>query len=241
MTRALPACYAPTMTEISLWTGRLRLGDCYAVWTGSVGDAVAHRHFAAQAVFSSEPVAAIDARDQHVEGRCLLIEPNAPHRLLPAADAELWFVEPTAGFGPPPAMVERLTAAAPLLVSEEGGSAFWRDWLARSPRTPLDARVSQALAAIDRLIPTGSVRLADAAREAGLSLGRFRHLFAEEVGMPFQRHVLWRRMRVAFEALGRRATATEAAHAAGFSDSAHFARTIKAMFGVRATDLLFEA
>ena len=146
-----------------------------------------------------------------------------------------------AGFGPPPAMVERLTAAAPLLVSEEGGSAFWRDWLARSPRTPLDARVSQALAAIDRLIPTGSVRLADAAREAGLSLGRFRHLFAEEVGMPFQRHVLWRRMRVAFEALGRRATATEAAHAAGFSDSAHFARTIKAMFGVRATDLLFEA
>lgn len=229
------------MTEMPRWKGRLRLGDYYAIWAGSVGDAVPHSHFAAQAVFSDELVAVIDAKGGRREGHCQLIEPEAPHRLLPAASAELWFVEPTVGFGPPEELKARLSGTTPPIISNEGCSSFWRDWLGRTPRGELDPRVLGALTSIDRLIATGPVRLSDAARESGLSLGRFRHLFAAEVGMPFQRYVLWRRMRVAFDALGERRSATDAAHAAGFSDSAHFARTIKAMFGVRASDLLFEA
>jgi AraC-like DNA-binding protein len=59
--------------------------------------------------------------------------------------------------------------------------------------------------------------------------------------MPFQRFVLWRRLIIAFDELGMRRSATEAAHMAGFSDSAHFARTIKAMFGIRASDLFIES
>src|SRR3546814_4196917 len=58
-----------------------------------------------------------------------------------------------------------------------------------------------------------------------LSLGRFRHLFTAEIGMPFQRYVLWRRLLIAFDAIGGQHSATEAAHMAGFSDSARFART----------------
>src|SRR3546814_1879742 len=69
-----------------------------------------------------------------------------------------------------------------------------------------------------------------------LSLGRFRHLFTAEIGMPFQRYVLWRRLLIAFDAIGGQHSATEAAHMAGFSDSAHFARTIKAMFGIRSAE-----
>src|SRR3546814_5815939 len=57
------------------------------------------------------------------------------------------------------------------------------------------------------------------------------------IGMPFQRYVLWRRLLIAFDAIGGQHSATEAAHMAGFSDSAHFARTIKAMFGICASDL----
>src|SRR3546814_13792294 len=63
---------------------------------------------------------------------------------------------------------------------------------------------------IDRLIEAGPVRLADAARKSDLSLGRFRHLFTAEIGMPFQRYVLWRRLLIAFDAIGGQHSATEA-------------------------------
>jgi AraC-like DNA-binding protein len=61
-----------------------------------------------------------------------------------------------------------------------------------------------------------------------------------EIGVPFQRFVLWRRLAAAFERLVAGATITEAAHAAGFADAAHFARTIRAMFGIRASDIFLE-
>jgi AraC-like DNA-binding protein len=229
------------MPETSNWHGRLRLGDYHALWSGSVGDATSHRHFAAQAVLCVEPLTVVDAAGARLSGHCLLIEPHTEHRLLPAPAAELWFVEPTVGFGPPIELKTRLLGYDPVHVANPGQPSFWQGWLTRGARPPLDPRITEAAASIDRLIPMGSVRLADVADESGLSFGRFRHLFAAEIGMPFQRYVLWRRMIIAFNALGVRRSATEAAHMAGFSDSAHFARTIKAMFGIRASDLFIES
>ncbi len=228
------------MTDLAHWKGRLRLGDYVACWSGSIGDAVPHRHFAAQAVFADEPIAVTDAQGRRYIGHCLLIEPEAVHCLLPARAAEFWYVEPTIRSGPPDDLRARLRGAKSVHVASDRQHSFWQAWLAREPRDPLDARIAVAATAIDRLIGKGPVRLVDAARENDLSLGRFRHLFAAEIGMPFQRYVLWRRLIIAFDALGMRRSATEAAHMAGFSDSAHFARTIKAMFGIRASDLCIE-
>src|SRR3546814_5260615 len=68
------------------------------------------------------------------------------------------------------------------LVTSYRGTGFWKAWLALEPRRPLDARIVRAAKTIDRLIEAGPVRLADAARESDLSLGRFRHLFTAEIG-----------------------------------------------------------
>ncbi|MBA4757998.1 helix-turn-helix domain-containing protein [Sphingosinicella sp.] len=181
-----------------------------------------------------------DSQGQRYKGRCLLIEPEAVHCLLPASEAELWYVEPTIQFGPPDDLKTRLSGVKPINIPTGRGTGFWKAWLALESRRPLDARIVQAATTIDRLIGAGPVRLADAGRESDLSLGRFRHLFTAEIGMPFQRYVLWRRLLIAFDAIGRQRSATEAAHMAGFSDSAHFARTIKTMFGICASDLMIE-
>ena len=229
------------MTATPDWKGRLQLSDYVARWSGSVGDAVPHRHFAAQAVFSSDPIMVTDGAGRRFSSRCLLVEPDAVHCLHPANEVELWYIEPTVRFGPPNDLETRLRHAGPVHIVGDGAGRFWPTWLAREPRGVLDRRIVAATKAIDRALATGSIRLADAAQESGLSLGRFRHLFAAEVGMPFQRYVLWRRLLVAFEALHAGRNVTDAAHTAGFSDSAHFARTIKAMFGIRASDLVFSA
>src|SRR3546814_4750184 len=57
------------MTGLAHWKGRLRIGDFLACWSGSVGDTIPHRHFAAQAVFADDPVEVIDSQGQRYKGR----------------------------------------------------------------------------------------------------------------------------------------------------------------------------
>ena len=70
-----------------------------------------------------------------------------------------------------------------------------------------------------------------------LSPSRLRHLFVEQTGLAFKTYVLWLRLQRALRAYADGANLTEAAHAAGFADSAHFSRTFKRTFGLPATTL----
>jgi AraC-like DNA-binding protein len=78
----------------------------------------------------------------------------------------------------------------------------------------------------------GPVSLADLAGLGGLSAGRLRHLFVEQTGLPFKTYVLWLRLMKALEVAAAGESLTNAAHAAGFADSAHFSRTFRRMFGI---------
>jgi len=78
---------------------------------------------------------------------------------------------------------------------------------------------------------------ADLAQTVGLSEGRLLHLFSQQVGVPLRRYVLWLRLRHVFYVWALSRSLTEAAHAAGFADSAHLSRTFRSMYGVRPSDL----
>jgi AraC-like DNA-binding protein len=82
------------------------------------------------------------------------------------------------------------------------------------------------------------MRVVDAARAVGLSPSRFQHLFAEEVGVPFRRFRVWRRLRGAIGSIAAGSSFTEAAHGAGFFDQAHFARAFRQAFGAPASPSL---
>lgn len=184
-------------------------------------------------MFAPTP-AVVRYADGHVaEGCCLLIEPNVAHRLEARGPAEIYFVEPTGRAQPSPLLRERIGATLP---AEEVGQGFWREWIDRPGRRPIDPRIALAAAVLDARLAEGAVRLADIAGPTGLSEGRLRHLFAAEIGAPFRRYVLWRRLRAAIMALRDGAGLTGAAHDAGFADAAHLARTIRQMFGIRAGD-----
>lgn len=101
----------------------------------------------------------------------------------------------------------------------------------------LDPRIRRAVASLasDREEPA---QVADAAREVGLSPSRFQHLFAEEIGVPFRRFRVWQRLRRAIGEIAAGSSFTEAAHAAGFFDQAHFARAFRQTFGAPASPSL---
>jgi AraC-like DNA-binding protein len=65
-----------------------------------------------------------------------------------------------------------------------------------------------------------------------LSPGRFRHLFRSEMGMSVQSYLRWRRLHTALRATSYGVSLTEAAHTAGFADSAHLTRVCRATFGI---------
>lgn len=81
------------------------------------------------------------------------------------------------------------------------------------------------------------IALASAAKSVGLSPGRVRHLFVEHTGLPFRTYLLWLRLTKAVGVFAGGGSLTEAAHEAGFADSAHFSRTFRRMFGIQAAAL----
>lgn len=222
------------------WTGSLALGPGWAVWRGAIGDGAMHRHFAAQAVIAPAPVGVVGADGQVAQARCILVDPLAPHRLEVAPDAELVYLEPSRRMSPEAAsrLAPLREAASIAVVRRPGAASFWGDWLSRPDAgAALDPRVETAVRTVDAALPEPP-SLAAAAAASGLSVDRFRHLFARDIGLTYGRYVLWGRLRLAAaELLGGR-DATTAAHAAGFADAAHFARTLKSTFGVTASQTL---
>jgi AraC family transcriptional regulator len=99
------------------------------------------------------------------------------------------------------------------------------------PARRIDSRVTNVLRQIQRSDDL-RMSLESAAAVAFLSPSRFAHLFKQQVGLPFRRYLLWRKLTRAMLVIGREGTATAAAHAADFADAAHLTRTFIQMFGI---------
>jgi AraC-like DNA-binding protein len=104
----------------------------------------------------------------------------------------------------------------------------------------LDTRVMTILDLIKNSKNLESIRLSEIAQDIGLSESRLLHLFKAEVGVPFRKYILWRKLKRAvteFSANTGR-NFTEIALDAGFSDSAHLSKVVKASFGLSPSEIL---
>ncbi|HVJ78595.1 MAG TPA: AraC family transcriptional regulator [Hyphomicrobium sp.] len=128
------------------------------------------------------------------------------------------------------------------LLYEDQSSATWaREALidlvqAARPRErrDLDLRIMRVVRALQSSAMAGA-SADDAARSVGLSASRFQHLFTADAGIPFRRYRAWRRMLRAIREIVSGANLTNAAHAAGYADQAHFAREFRRTFGASAS------
>ena len=106
-----------------------------------------------------------------------------------------------------------------------------------APTRRLDSRVTTVLDAI-RASDDLRMSLDQAADKACLSSTRFAHLFKEQVGLPFSRYMLWRKLTRAMVAVASERTIAAAAHAADFADAAHLTRTFYQMVGMAPSVLM---
>jgi len=97
----------------------------------------------------------------------------------------------------------------------------------------VDERIGQALKYIDENLNL-HIELEDIGSILELSPGRLRHLFAEQMGIPFSQYILWKRMRNTLRAaILDEDTLTQACHRFGFADQPHFNRSFRRFFGMK--------
>lgn len=107
--------------------------------------------------------------------------------------------------------------------------------------SPLDERIGKVLKYIHTNLHQ-QMALSDAAAMIDLSPGRLRHLFAEQMGIPFSQYVLWKKIRNTLTTcILDGVNLTESCHLYGFSDQPHFNKVFKRVFGMNPMMLINHA
>lgn len=221
-------------------------GPGRALFVGPIKDNTPHAHHALQLCVSLD--ASLELRANSKEPwrsyQAALVAANAPHQLRhEVGKLALVYVEPTSAAGrglahiaphgifavprePFAEVVKTLVAGPP---SPAAMDALLTAATAQAPaQRPVDARIDKAVAALATLDMPSTEGLA---RSVALSASRFRHLFRQQMGVSVRAYKLWSRLQQAVLMTALGIPLTDVAHAAGFADSAHFARTCRRMFG----------
>ncbi|MCM2565509.1 helix-turn-helix domain-containing protein [Janthinobacterium kumbetense] len=209
------------------WQGTLWLAPDFAILHGAAGATDNHAHYAHQLMLSTGAPFTAELDGIVHTARHLLVDSLRPHAILAAPAPMLTIYAEPQRLGGPALLAAAGSAGMPSL--DKLAAA-----LQAQPREILaDARVQRALDQVDVLL-SGKVSAAAVAEAAHLSLSQLERLFSAQLGLPVRRLVLWRRLRLAIRFILLGSTLTEAAHGAGFADAAHFSRTMRSLFGVRA-------
>lgn len=213
-----------------------------------------HRHFTASLAFALDGTFAFRGdRGRWRRLRGVAVAPNTPQQMDcegrivailqidPETDAYTRMARVFAERGPVVELsdttIDRLAASAAR--RDEPGFdpvALWNevlDEVAGAWQQPeaIDPRVAQVLDLMKREFPAAP-SVTKLAAAVGLSSGRLIHLWKAEVGIPLRRYVLWLRLRHVISRITLGDSLTDAAHDAGFADSAHLSRTFSSMFGL---------
>jgi len=237
------------------WGGRFQLGIGQALYVGPAFDTTPHAHHALQLCialdgtfalrgpgrarwrrYAAALVAADHPHQLSGEGRtvCVLyLEPESARgrRLETVLDGRgLIDLTPRARSLRGPLTVLRDASATDRLAEAAQAILDSLSGIVHEPRA-LDPRITNAVGFL-RAARGEYPSSAALGRRLGCSTGRFRHLFREQVGIGYRSYLLWLKVAGAADELLRGASLTTAAHAAGFSDSAHLARVFRRMFGL---------
>ena len=250
-------------TGVARGRAKLAMGRGLSVWVleapDGFGDAGIHAHHAIQLTACLDGELMITDGDTRVVAAGIAVAADAPHRFEARGLIAFLFVEPESAAGR--AITRQLFVDAPIAALPSGacggalgplrttftdglmaddllasGQAAVDHFAPDRPGPPTDPRVLKIIDRANAHLDQPLTLVGESAR-VFLSPSRLRHLFVEQTGLAFKTYILWLRLTRALSSYANGANLTEAAHAAGFADSAHFSRTFKRTFGLPATTL----
>ncbi len=219
-----------------------------------------HRHGAAELVFAfDEPFDCQLADGRRVQSRSLLIPPNVAHQnshrdalcAIVYLDAEgRDYRSQTASLDCQYGVYADLPSQAEVqgilkrIYRERPDAASCRTQLDQAlgcewggEVTPFDSRIVEVMTLIREDL-TQNRPIEEIAAAVSLSSDRLLHLFVANVGVPYRTYRAWMRLKRAARLCFDGQDLTSAAHATGFTDSAHFSKTFRNMFGMAPSEVL---
>ncbi len=250
-------------TRMSKGRAKLAMAPGISVWVleapDGFGEAEFHAHHAIQITACLAGELTLSTATQSLSAPAIAVAADARHQFEASGLLAFIFVEPESRLGR--GLLHRLfegrelaeitnanfsEALEPLRTTFDVGLS--RDRMLTAGHAAIHALAPATEAAvpdprIQRIIDFAAANLdrplslAEASDGVYLSPSRLRHLFVEHTGLAFKTYILWLRLVRAVSLYAEGASLTEAAHEAGFSDSAHFSRIFKRTFGLPATTL----
>jgi len=224
------------------WAGRAWIAPGIGVFRGSVGAHDWHRHLAHQITVGLEGAVEVQTPAGSLQGRALVIPAGMRHRLIGGTVLSI-YLDALA----PEATALRLRPHQPALALDPDLArrlvdlANAEDLATVHSIFPPDARAADKRleAVVEELRACrGETSRHSLAAMVHLSPERFSHWFVEQTGLPLRSYLKWVRLIETLRQLAGGGSLTEAAHLAGFSDSAHLSRTFRAMLGGSPANLL---
>lgn len=238
----------------------LVLGPGRAIYVGIGQSSTLHRHYATQVSISLGAPLRVRTRASgpYTEQQSFIVGPNVPHQVEMTGEHSfvLWSeahaladlarrLSTTSASELPALPDDLLNVLVPVLLASGGqvpdkqaGQALLSHVLTTLIGPTWDAghddpRIATARSLVTpQFLVEHSQPIKHLATCVYLSPSRFRHLFRSEMGMSVQSYLRWQRLLAALRASAYGASLTEAAHTAGFADSAHLTRVCRATFGI---------
>lgn len=228
--------------------GIATFGELWAGYVGLLHQHESHEHMATQIAVGLQGGVSVQSLSRLVCGDGVMVGPRVDHIARSGAGERVAFlyVAPHASLAR--ALSDRLggQGIAPMdsrLVScfreheciQDMVAALCAELGTSADRASLDRRLMRALDVLaEDAGDLGAIERAGAA--SGLSEARLRALAKSEMGIPLSQWMLWRKLDRGMRSIAAGQGMAVAASHAGFADQAHFARTMKRMFGITLTE-----
>lgn len=219
---------------------QIYLFDFYAVIISDSLNTEIHSHLAHQITFSvNDEQFQVEIDGKLIKEKVLFIPSGKPHRFLDSNSKYLSILVDN----------ESLFEIGELKRRMEELDTFPRDLkdvksliknLGIDSDKNMDSRIVKVKEMIEKTEYLENIRLNEISKEISLSESRTLHLFKEEVGVPFRKYILWKKLKraILLFANSKDKKVTDIALEAGFSDSAHLSKIIKSSFGLSPTEIL---
>lgn len=229
----------------------LYIWDSKALYIGTSFETAVHAHNAFQIIIALDGKTKVEIEGEWIENSLFVLKPNTKHRiqllgnvailLIDAEDSSLISKTQSSVSSK---LIEELkrcysssyeTLNALKLFEEVLYELGFGNTQSSSSR---DSRIQKCLEYIEGNLGE-ELNMEFLCKANGLSESSFSHLFSREVGIPFRRYLLWKRLKKSISIyLEGRKSLTEVSQEMGFSDQAHYSNAFKDVFGIRPTFIL---
>lgn len=223
------------------WAGCAWLMPGIGIFYGQAGDQQWHRHMAHQISVGLDAPVMVENRWQKLTATCVHIPAGMDHRIsagrvlsiyLDALSDEARELASSQEVSSLELSSSSLDILLETLQRAEMSTEGMRQRIHRLLGLERVASPEPRLALVIKTLQQGVTDRETLAKRVGLSPSRFSHWFVEQTGLPLRSYVKWIRLMVSLQHVATGTSLTEAAHAAGFSDAAHFSRTFRTLFGI---------